>query len=577
MSLKSSREWILPKEKTKDIVKHILKSRGIEKVTSFLNPKIEDIPDHAHLYDSKAAAKRLIKAIENGEKIIIHGDYDADGICSTSLLWNFLYRDVSLFLNKKVDILPYIPDRVEQGYGLTEDSLNDIIDLGAKLVITVDCGVRDRDLIRKYIQDKKLDFIVTDHHLPPEDLLEKREEDQNDGDLEYPLLHQMYPGKEYPDTQICGTAVIYLLIQSMRDLLGMDKDLRYGLDLVALATVTDIMPLLGVNRIFVKKGLEEIHKGKRIGLRMLVLRAGLTPEEIEAYHLGFVIGPRINASGRIASPMEAVRLLVSNNEKQCREIANTLEITNFERQQMTTEIFEEAKESIQDSKDNLLFVLGEGWHEGIIGLVAGKIQQLYYRPTVVATKSEGAIKGSARSIPGFNITKTFDKFNKYLDRYGGHELAAGFSTTEKKIGGFRKDLVEYANKQITQEQLSPKLNIEVLLDSEDITKELVSELNKLEPLGFGNPKPTICVRDLEIKEKRIIGKDNNHLKLVVKGSNSDFLTLLLFDCGDDVETLNEGDFIDVVGYPDVNVWNGAEYIQFNVKEWRYSKEMGTRE
>ncbi len=568
MSLKSRREWILPEEKTENIIEHILKIRGIEEKDSFLNPKIEDVPDHTHLYNSNKAAKRLIKAVKRGEKIVIHGDYDADGICSTSLLWNFLYRDVAQFLDKEVDILPYIPDRVEQGYGLTEDSLNDVIALGAKLVVTVDCGVRDRDLIRKYIQDKKLDLIVTDHHLPPEDLLDRREENQQDGDLEYPLVHQMYPGKEYPDTQICGAAVIYLLIQSIRELLGMDEDLRYGLDLVALATVTDVMPLLGVNRIFVKEGLEEIHKGERIGLRMLALRAGLRPEEVETYHLGFVLGPRINASGRIASPMEAVRLLVSNSESQCKEIANTLEMTNFERQKMTTEIFEKAKESVQDSKDKLLFILGEDWHEGIIGLVAGKIQQLYYRPVIVATKSEGVVKGSARSINGFNITKAFDKFKKNLDRYGGHELAAGFSTTEKKVEDFRKNLVEYANEKITEEQLTPKLNIELLLDSEDITKELVNELSKLEPLGFGNPRPTICVRDLAIKEKRVIGKDNNHLKLVVRGSNSDFLTLLLFGCGDDVETLNEGDIIDVVGYPDINVWNGRENIQFNVKEWR---------
>jgi len=568
MSLKSKKEWILPEEKAEDVVKHILKLRGIENEADFLNPKIENLPDHTHLYNSKKAAKRLIKAVKNGERIIIHGDYDADGICSTSLLWKFFYRDVAQFLNKEVDILPYIPDRVEQGYGLTEDSLNDVIDLGAKLVITVDCGVRDRDLIRKYIQDKKLDFIVTDHHLPPDDLLEKREEDQKDGDLEYPLVHQMYPGREYPDTTICGATVVYLLIQAVRDLLGMDKDLRYGLDLVALATVTDVMPLLGVNRILVKEGLEEIHKGERIGLRMLILRAGLTPEEIEAYHLGFVLGPRINASGRISSPMEAVRLLVSSSEVQCKEIANTLEITNFERQKMTTEIFEEAKENIQESEDKLLFVLGEDWHEGIIGLVAGKIQQLYYKPVIVATKSEGVIKGSARSIKGFNITKAFDKFKKYLDRYGGHELAAGFSTTGKKIKEFRKSLVEYANEKITEEQLTPKLNIEILLDSQDITKELVNELSKLEPLGFGNPKPTICVRDLVIKEKRIIGKDNNHLKLIAKGNNDDYLTLLLFGCDDDVETLDEGDSIEVVGYPDINAWNGREDIQFNVKEWR---------
>lgn len=568
MSLKSRRKWVLPKEKTENVVKHILRVRGIDEENKFLNPNIADIPDHSHLYNSKKAAKRLIKAVEDGEKIVIHGDYDADGICSTSLLWNFLYRDVSQFLEKEVDILPYIPDRVEQGYGLTEDSLNDVIDLGAKLVVTVDCGVRDRDLIKEYIKDKKLDFVVTDHHLPPDDLLDSREKDHKDGKLEYPLVHQMYPGKEYPDTEICGAAVVYLLIQAIRDLLKMPKDLHYGLDLVALATVTDVMPLLGVNRIFVKEGLEQIHKGERLGLRMLALRAGLTPEEVESYHLGFVLGPRINASGRIASPMEAVRLLVSTSEAQCKDIANTLEMTNFERQKMTTEIFDKARESVQDSKDNLLFILGEEWHEGIIGLVAGKIQQLYYKPVIVATESEGAIKGSARSIKGFNITKAFDKFKKELDRYGGHELAAGFSTTTKKVEKFRESLVGYANKEITEEQLTPKLNIEILLDSEDITKELVYELRKLEPLGFGNPKPTICVRDLIIKEKRVIGKDNNHLKLTAKGNNGDYLTLLLFGCDEDVETLNEGDSIEVVGYPDINVWNGRENIQFNVREWR---------
>jgi single-stranded-DNA-specific exonuclease len=561
MSLQSKGKWILPRSKTKDVVEHILKVRNIKEKESFLNPDIKEAPSFKKLYNSQEAAKNIIENIKDGNKIVIHGDYDADGICSTSLLWDFLYRDVSSFLKKKVDVLPYIPDRVEQGYGLTKDSLNDLVGLGAKLVITVDCGVRDRELIEEVINEYNIDFVVTDHHLPPEDV-------SLEG-IQYSLVHQMFPGKEYPYQEICGAAVVYFLIQAIRKLLDMPEDLRYGLDLVALATVTDVMPLKGVNRIFVKEGLQEIRKTKRLGLNMLALRAGLRPEEIYTYHLGFVLGPRINASGRIASPMDAVRLLVSNDEQQCKEIANLLETTNFERQKMTTEMFEEAKEIVSESKDNLLFVLGDGWHEGIIGLVAGKLQQLYHRPVVVATKSEGGVKGSARSIEGFNITNAFEKFKKHLERYGGHELAAGFSTTEKKIGSFKKELVDYANKEITKEQLKPKLNVEILLESEDIKAELVNELKRLEPLGFGNPKPLVCIKNLFIKTKQVIGKDGNHLKLFVRGKNDDYLTLLLFGCEDDVEILNEGDSIDVVGYPDINVWNGKESMQFNVKEWRF--------
>ncbi len=559
MSLKSKRVWVLPENKTEDVVEHILDIRGIKEKEKFLNPNIKNVPSYKELCDSKAASKQILKFVKEGKRIIIHGDYDADGICATSLLWDFLYRDVAEFLDKKVDVLPYIPDRIEQGYGVTKDSLDDILELGAKLVVTVDCGVRDKELINEYTKEKELSFVVTDHHLPPKDIKE---------DLHFPVVHQMYPDRNYPYTEICGTAVVYLLIQAMRDSLGMPKNLHYGLDLVALATVTDVMPLLGVNRIFVKEGLEEISKGERLGLRMLILRAGLRPEEVNTYHLGYILGPRINASGRIASPIDAVRLLVSRDGDQCKEIANILETTNFDRQKMTSEIFEQAKGLSEESTDKLLFVVGEDWHEGIIGLVAGKLQQLYYKPVVVATLKEGIVKGSARSIEGFNITTALEKFKKHLERYGGHELAAGFSTTQEKNDLFKKDLIKYANEKITDEQLKPKLNVEILLESKDITKQLVNELKTLEPLGFGNPKPNVCLQKLTIKSKQVIGKEGNHLKLSAGGENSDLLTLLLFGCGEDVEILNEGDQIDIVGYPDINIWNGKESMQFNVKEWR---------
>ena len=560
MSLQTKREWLLPKKKTENVLEHILKNRGIEKEEKFLNPSIEDIPSFKKLFDSKKAAKEIIKHIKNGSKIVIHGDYDADGISACAMLWEFLYREVSSFLKKEVDVLPYIPDRIEQGYGLTEESLNDLVALGSNLVITVDCGIRDKEIIQKFKKDKGLDFVITDHHQPPDDITEG---------LDYTVVHQMYPEKEYPYNEISGTTVVYLLIQALMNELGMEENPYYGLDLVALTTVTDVMPLIGVNRVLVKLGLDEIRKGQRLGFRMLALRAGIKPEDIGTYHLGFVLGPRINASGRIDSPIEAVRLLVSNDENQCKDIANKLETVNFNRQQMTNTIFEEAREMVKDSSDNILFATGLDWHEGIIGLVAGKLQEEFYKPTIVATKKEGIVKGSARSIKGFSITKTLEKFKKHLDRYGGHELAAGFSTSEEKFDEFMKLMIEYANENIDENDLTPKLEIEILLELKDITKELVQDLNKLEPLGFGNPKPYVCLNGLEIVRSFVIGKDENHLKLFVKDSENNELTLLLFGCNEDVELLKEGDSIDVVGYPDINVWNGKESMQFNVKEWRF--------
>jgi len=345
--------------------------------------------------------------------------------------------------------VPYIPSRIDQGYGLTESSIKDAKDLNCDLLITVDCGVRDKELINKHSKD--LDFIITDHHQPPEDISEN---------LGYTLVHQMYPGKEYPNKEICGTAVAYLLVQALRNELEMEEDKEYGLDLVALSTVTDMMPLLDVNRIFVKFGLEQISKGERLGLNALILRSGILPKDINSYHLGYVVGPRINAAGRIGSPMEAVKLLVSSDEKKCTEIANELNSINFERQKLTTEILDIAKEDV-DLENKLLFVQGENWHEGIIGLVAGKLQEQFYRPVIVTTKNDGVIKGSARSIKGFNITKTLEKLDKYLERYGGHELAAGFTAKEKSMDEFVKKITEYANKKITEKDLQRDIKIDL--------------------------------------------------------------------------------------------------------------------
>jgi len=560
MSLRSSSNWIFPKEKiTENIVEYVLKSREINS-QEFLNSTLKDIPSFKKLFDCKSASKLILKSIKENKKIVIHGDFDSDGICSVSLLWEFLFKEVSKELNTKVDVIPYIPSRVDQGYGLTESSINDVLDLGGQLLISVDCGVRDRELINRFRKESGLEFVITDHHQIPDDL---------DESLEYPLVHPMYPKHEYPNTDVCGAFVTYLLIQSIRSELGMKESFR-GLDLVAMATVTDLMPLVGINRVTVKYGIKQMKEGKRVGLNELVKVSGLELNDIDSYHLGYILGPRINAAGRIGSPLDAVKLLVSEKEDLCRSIANVLNETNFQRQFMTQNGLDEATAVIGESNDRLLFVVNDDWHEGIVGLIAGKLNEKYHRPILVGTRKEGVVKGSARSITGFNITNALSLCSKYLDRYGGHELAAGFTVKEGMEKEFSECIRKVADKQITEDMLVKDLQIDLLLSSESINQRLIEELDILKPFGYGNSKPLIGLKGLVVVKKQIMGKLGNHMKLICKGDGIDLITLVLFNCGVDTEDINVDASLDVVGGVGLNSWNGNEDIQFLVKEWRFS-------
>lgn len=569
MSLKSKSNWILPKEPMKeDIVGYLLDRRGIDKDT-FLNSTLNDIPPSELLYDSKSAAKVIIKAIKNKKKIVIHGDFDSDGICSVSLLWEFLFKEVSKELAMKVDVIPYIPSRVEQGYGLTDSSINDVLQLGGELLISVDCGVRDTELINRYMKDTGLQFVITDHHQLSTDFNEN---------IDYPLVHPMYQGHEYPNTKICGAFVVFLTIQAIKRELGMECEIdsnTRGLDLVALATVTDLMPLLDINRVVVKYGIEQIRKSNRVGLRELIKVSGLEPNDIDSYHLGYILGPRINAAGRIGSPLEAVKLLVSDKAEVCRKISEILNETNYTRQHMTQNGLDEAIQIIDDSKDKVLFVVGEQWHEGIVGLIAGKLNEKYHRPVLVGTQTDEGVKGSARSITGFNITDALSHCERYLERYGGHELAAGFTVKKGKEKEFSKCIHKIGEESITDEILIKDLNIDLLLDTDDIDNFLIEQLDTLQPYGYGNSKPLIALQNLIIVKKQIMGKLGNHMKLICKGSGVELITLVLFNCDSDTEELNVDDRIEVVGGAGINSWNGNEEIQFLVKEWRCSNSLSS--
>ncbi len=565
MTLKSKSNWNLPEKiELENVLSFLLKKREISDEESFLSPSLSDVPSFNSMYDTSTAAKKILEAIKCGKKIVIHGDFDADGISSVSLLWEFLFKELPEYIDMKVDVVPYIPSRVDQGYGLTKSSIEDMVGIGAQLIISVDCGIRDKELIREYTKSKGLEFLITDHHQPPEDLL---------NDLDYTVVHPMYPGKEYEYQSVCGAFVTFMLVQAIKEEVGVDSSIREdtrGLDLVALATVTDIMPLMGCNRAVVTYGIKQIQRGSRIGLNELVKVSGIESSELDSYHLGYILGPRINAAGRIGSPLDAVKMLVSDKPGVCSKIANILNETNFQRQYMTQSSIEEAEGMIsEDNTQKLLFVVGDNWHEGIVGLVAGKLNEKYHRPVLVGTRTDEGIRGSARSIEGFNVTDALSRCSEYLDRYGGHEQAAGFTVKNGMEKEFANCIHEISEKEISEEQLTKNIYIDLNLKTDDISVELAKTLDKMKPYGNGNTKPLIALTDLVVFKKQIMGKLGNHMKLICKGEGIDLITLVMFNCTEDIEEILVDSKIDVIGGVGINTWNGNQEIQFLVKEWRF--------
>ena len=559
MTLESKKKWVLPSNDKGSFLERLLEGRDIPDTEEFLNPDISILQNFSSLYDVERASKEILKVVEEGKKIYIHGDFDADGICSTALLWKFLYKDLSEYLKKKIDVMPYIPDRGEQGYGLTESSLDDIKEKGGEFVITVDCGIRDFELIKKY---KDLSFVVTDHHQPPEDFNTKHK---------YPIVHQMYPDHEYSNQKICGTTIVFFLIQQIKKEVGMEYEITEyteGLDLVALATVTDIMPLLEENRVLVYHGLRQLNNSPRVGIQKLCEVSKVEPKDLDTYHLGFLLGPRINVSGRIGDPLKAVKLLISNDEKICSDIAYELNGLNFQRQDMTKEALEKAEKDV-NTKDRVLIYFDKDIHEGIVGLVAGKLQEKFSIPTLVITELEGELRGSARSIKGFNVTEALEESSDVLERFGGHAQAGGFSLKKENLEKFKKKMLKIAKRDITDEMLIPELRVDMVIMTEDISYDLLNTVEKLKPYGYGNPKPNMMMDSLEVTSKRVLGKDGNHMKVEVQGKDGNTISMIMFGCNEDVEKINIGDVIDVVGSIYLNSWNGNDSLEFQVKEWKF--------
>jgi single-stranded-DNA-specific exonuclease len=568
MTLEAKGEWDIKSRvgnetSFEEILKIILKNREVKNIEEFLNPELTNIPSINKLYDSLGAAKKIVDAVKAKKRIVIYGDYDVDGIVGTSILWSFLYFNLleELKIEKnEIKIVPYIPDRVEEGYGLSVQSLDKLVSEGVDLIVTVDCGVRDKELIKKY---EDIDFVITDHHLPPDDILD---------DLSYTLVHQLYPGKEYPFPAVCGAFISYLLVLAIKDFVGLESSIdsnKENLALVALATVTDIMPLKDVNRVLVKYGLEALKETENTGIKKLAEVSKLNIQDINTYHLGFVLGPRLNASGRMDLGMYALKLLCTKDESQATQLAKKLNALNLERQNLTQQMLEEAKENIK--KDKLIIVMGDDWHEGIIGLVASKLQEEYYRPVMVFTRSGDEIKGSARSINGLNITELIERFSKYLEKFGGHAQAAGLSLKYENFSDFKKDILQYCDENLEDELFESKLEVDVALSTDFLNMDFAQELSKLEPFGYGNRKPLFMLEGVVVVSKKILGNEQNHMKIEIKGNSVGVDEAILFNCKDDVDRINEEDVLDLVGCIGVNSWNGLTKAQFEVKKWRYCK------
>lgn len=497
----------------KDILKVLLANRDIKNKDEFLNPKF---PDEFDLDFSKAV-KLIKKTIAQKKKIVVYGDYDADGICATAIMWEALNKIGA-------QVMPFIPSREKEGYGLSKEGIDS---LDADLIVTVDNGIVAHEAV-DYARKKGLEVIIVDHHEKPKKLPKANV-----------VVHT---------TKLCASGICLFLAKE----LGSD-----GLELAAIATVTDMMPLVGINRSIVKFGLESLNRTTRVGLKAMLKVAAI--EKIGVYEIGFVIGPRLNASGRIDSALNALRLLCTHDPEKALVLAKALNDVNQERQLMTAEMTLHAKGQAKiDGK--IIVIQHESYHQGVIGLIAGKLVDQYYLPAIVIAKSETISKASARSISGFNIIEAIRKFDHLLINAGGHPMAAGFSIQTAKIEDFAKSIAIYAKENISEEMLNKKLRVDMELPLNLLNFKLYELISQLEPYGNGNPEPVFCVEGV-IDSARTVGADSKHLKLVI-----DSFPAIAFNQGHILPKLHYGDKISIAYSLSLDNYNGANKLQLRIKD-----------
>lgn len=550
-------------EKYGKVIAPLLLHRGISTIDHarmFFDGKHE-FSDPYKFSNMQKAVDSIIKAIENKQKIFVYGDYDVDGVTATAIVFDYLYRKLG------GDIKPYIPNRFDEGYGLSSEGLDNILEAGGNLVITVDCGVRDGELVKEYSK-KGLEFIITDHHTPA------KENESGIFPEALAVIHPQHPETEVDFKDICGAAVAWKLVTAISKQVTdkVNYDTNNYLDLVAMATVCDVMPLVDENRNIVKQGIKQAANTDNLGLRVMADFLDVDLADLSAYHFGFIFGPRLNASGRMQDAMLALRLLTAHDEVTLRKVMQELEDLNKIRQDATKIMLEaaEAQFAGNDHPDNIIIVAGEGWEEGVVGLVAGKLCEKYHKPVLAASVSQtGIVKGSARSISSFDVTAAINKNAEFLQRFGGHKQAAGFTLEYTQFTKFYEGMLELANEMISDEDLTPVLELELNLQLKDLTMQLAEAIDKLQPFGFGNKTPLFLLSKVKIVDIKNVGRDNSHIKLLVSQDNKQ-IGGIAFNMATDFAEFKVGEVIDLAAGVEINVWNGRSNLQLKIKDVRHA-------
>ena len=565
-----------------EVVAKLLVNRGIYNLDiakAFLDSSIDNLYNGLDMLGMSGAVELMKNSINNNEKILIVGDYDVDGVISTYILYTAISKcggNVSF----------HIPDRIKEGYGINESIIRKASEDKVDIIITCDNGIAAIEQV-KLAKELGIKVIITDHHDVP--FIEENEERKYvvpDADF---VINPKQENCNYKFDKICGAGVAYKFIECLYKEFNIDKEELYDLlQYVAIATVCDVVDLISENRIIVKEGLKRINNTSNIGLRALFKETGLEDKEITVYSLGFVIGPSINASGRLEQAEWALKMLLSNNEIEAKELAEKLNDLNKERQELTKEGLEEAIEIIEKNnmtKDKVLVVYLEDVHESIAGIIAGRVREKYNLPTIILTKAHDGAKGSGRSIEEYNMFEELLKCKDLLGKFGGHPMAAGMSIPNENIDEFRSRLNNVTT--LTDEDIIPKVSIDMGLLLSQINYELIDQISLLEPYGKANPKPTFGMKKLKVIEAKILGKNRNVLKLKLSDGRL-YIEGIYFGDIDSFENsikdelgeieynkvfngLSNNLYLDIICMPEINEFNGNKKVQLVISNYRISK------
>ena len=530
------------------IIKSLLKNRGLttkNQIEKFLHPphpqdlKPKDLSFNQT--ELTKGVKQIKQAIKKKQSIIVYGDYDADGICATAILWETLHH-------LGAQALPFIPERLKHGYGISKKGLDELTKNYAShpkpLIITVDNGIVAHTAV-KYARQKGFDVIISDHHVASNTLPKANA-----------IIHT---------TKLSGSGVAWVLSQAIAK--SLHKSPPDNLELAAIGSLADMVPLLQANRSIVKHGLKKLSQTKRIGLLQLFKDARIEPQKISTYEINFMITPRLNAMGRLGHALDSLRLLCTKSQARASKLAQILSSTNRDRQQLTEDQLLHALDLVRKSnrEEKIIIVGHSDYHEGVIGLIAGRLMERYWRPTIVLSHGKTTSKASARSIPGFNIIETLRQASDLLVDVGGHPMAAGFTVENKKIDQLTKKLQKIAHQKITDKLLKKTLDIDCEIKLADINWQLYRNLAQFEPFGIANPQPVFTSRKVEVTEARAVGQERKHLKLSVREGKS-VLPGIGFGLGKLAPKISAGSQVDLAYLIDENNWNGRKELQLKIKD-----------